>query len=57
MVRRIKPVSRIAKIETEINRIIGEAFFRKKNYLGLEEAGVPCVDIYERGNRITIETG
>ncbi|MFB0564494.1 MAG: Hsp20/alpha crystallin family protein [Candidatus Aminicenantaceae bacterium] len=56
MVRRIKPVSRIAKIEAEINRIIGEVFFRKKNYFRLDEVWVPRIDIYENENRITIET-
>jgi len=56
MVKKIKPVSRIAKIEEEINKIIGEAFFQKKDFFGLDEGWVPCVDIYEKGNEITIET-
>ncbi len=56
MVKTIKPVSRIAKIEEEINRIIGEVFYRKEDYFGLDEGWVPCIDIYEKDNKITIET-
>ncbi|NIM91682.1 MAG: Hsp20 family protein [Candidatus Aminicenantes bacterium] len=56
MVKTIKPISRIAKIEEEINRIIGEVFYRKEDYFGLDEGWVPCIDIYERDNKITIET-
>jgi HSP20 family protein len=56
MVKTIKPISRIAKIEEEINRIIGEVFYRKKDYFSLDEGWVPCIDIYEKDNKITIET-
>ena len=56
MVKTIKPISRIAKIEEEINRIIGEVFYRKEDYFGLDEGWVPCIDIYEKDNKITIET-
>lgn len=56
MVRKIKPVSRIAKIEAEINRIMGEVFSQRREFLGLDEGWVPCVDIYEKENEFTIET-
>jgi len=56
MVRKIRPVSRIAKIEAEINRIIGEVFFSKRDFFGLDEGWVPGVDIYERADEITVET-
>jgi len=56
MVKTIKPISRIAKIEEEINRIVGEVFYRKKDYWGLDEGWVPFIDIYEKDNRITVET-
>lgn len=56
MVKKIKPISRIAKIEAEINRIMGEVFIQKREFLGLDEGWVPCVDIYEKENEITIET-
>ncbi|MGD2245864.1 MAG: Hsp20/alpha crystallin family protein [Candidatus Aminicenantes bacterium] len=55
MVKRIKPVSRTIKIEAEINRIAKEVFVRKRDLLGLDESWVPCVDISERGNNLTIE--
>lgn len=56
MVRKIKPVPRFAKIEEEIDRIIGEVFFQKKDFLGLDEGWIPHVDIYEKDNEIAIET-
>ena len=56
MVKRIKPVTRIEKIEEEINRIIGEVFFHKKDALSFEEGWIPRVDIYEKGSEIVIET-
>ena len=55
MVKRIKPVSRTFKIETEINRIVEEVFVHNKDLLGLDESWVPCVDISERGNDLFIE--
>ncbi len=54
MVKKIKPVSRTVKIETEINRIAGEVFFQKRDFLGLDESWVPCVDVSERGDKINI---
>jgi HSP20 family protein len=56
MIKKIKPVSRIIKIEEEINRIMGEVFFQKKEQLILNEGWVPCVDIYEKENEIIVET-
>lgn len=56
MVKTIKPVSRIAKIEAEINKIIGEVFYKKRDFLGLDEGWVPCADIYEGKNVFTVET-
>ena len=55
MGKTIKPVSRIIKIEAEINRIAGEVFFKRKEFFGLEEGWVPCVDIAERGTDIIVE--
>ena len=55
MVKNIRPVSRIVKIEKEINRILGEVFSPKRDLLGLDESWVPCVDILERGNEIIVE--
>ncbi len=55
MVRRIKPVSRISKIEEEINKIVGEVLLQKKELLGLDERWDPCLDISEQENEITVE--
>lgn len=55
MVKRIKPISRIVKIETEINKIMGEVFFQKREFLGLDESWVPCVDISEKEDEINVE--
>ena len=55
MVKTIKPVSCIVKIEAEINKIAGEVFVQKKELLGLDESWVPCVDISERGDELFVE--
>ncbi|UCC40335.1 MAG: Hsp20/alpha crystallin family protein [Candidatus Aminicenantes bacterium] len=54
MVKRIRPISRVVKIEAEINKIMGEVFFRKKELIGLEDSWIPYVDISERDNDITV---
>lgn len=55
MVKRIKPVSRTEKIEADINRIAAEVFFHKREFLGLDESWVPCVDVSEKENEIIVE--
>lgn len=55
MSKRIRPVSRIVKIEAEINKIAGEVFLKKKDLLGLDESWVPCVDVAENETDITVE--
>lgn len=55
MVKKIKPISRTVKIEAEINKIMGEVFFQKREFLGLDESWVPCVDISEKEDEINIE--
>lgn len=55
MIKKIKPVSRIVKIEAEINKIVGEVFFKKKELLGLDEGWIPYVDISEQENEFTVE--
>lgn len=55
MVKRIKPVSRTEKIEADINRITAEVFFHKREFLGLDESWVPCVDVSEKENEIIVE--
>jgi len=55
MVKKIKPVSRTERIETEINRIAAQVFFQKRDFLGLDELWVPYVDISEKGDDIIVE--
>lgn len=55
MAKRIKPISRIIKIEAEINRIAGEVFVRDREWLGLDEGWIPYVDIAEQNNYIRVE--
>jgi HSP20 family protein len=54
MAKRIKPVSRIVKIEAEINKIAGEVFSSKRELLGIDEAWVPYIDISERSSEVII---
>lgn len=55
MVKKIKPISRTGRIETEINRIAAEVFFQKRDFLGIDEIWVPCVDISEKANDVIVE--
>jgi len=55
MGKRIKPVSRIIRIETEINRIAGKVFVREQKWRGLDDGWVPYVDIAEQNNYIRVE--
>lgn len=54
MVKKIRPVPRITKIEAEIDRVFGEVFSRKETF-GLDESWVPCVDIFERKGEVIVE--
>lgn len=55
MVKKIKPISRTEKIETAIDHIAAQVFFQKREFLGLDEIWVPCVDISEKANQIIVE--
>jgi len=55
MGKRIKTVSRIIKIEAEINRIAGKAFVREQEWCGFDDRWVPYVDIAEQNNYIRVE--
>ncbi len=54
MVKKIKPVSRIVKIEAEIDKIFGEFFSSKKDLLGLDQSWIPCVDISEKEDEVIV---
>jgi HSP20 family protein len=55
MVKKIRPVSRVVKIEAEINKIFGEFFSQKKDLLGLDESWIPCVDISEKEDEVIVK--
>lgn len=55
MIRRIRPVSRIIKIEAEIRRQGVGAFARGSDLPGLDQVWVPAVDIYEKDDEIVVE--
>ena len=55
MSKRIKPVSRIVKLEAEINKIIGEAFSPQRRLPGIDESWIPCVDISETEDTLTVQ--
>ncbi len=54
MVRKIRPVSRIVRIEAEINKIFGDFFSQKSEFFGLDESWVPRVDISEKSNEVIV---
>lgn len=55
MVKKIKPVSKIVKIEAEIERIFGEFFSSKKDLLGLDQSWIPCVDVSEKEDEVIVK--
>jgi HSP20 family protein len=55
MIKKIRPVSRVIKIGTEINRIRREPLARREKFLEWDESWVPRVDIYEKQREIIVE--
>lgn len=55
MIRRIKPVSRVIKINAEVSGIRKEMPVRRENPLDWDERWVPRVDVYEKKNEIIVE--
>lgn len=55
MVKKIRPVSRIVRIEAEINKIFGEFLSQKKELFGLDESWIPCVDISEKKDELIVK--
>ena len=55
MVRRIKPVSRIRKTETEVRKPASAAPPARRPLPGLGELMLPAVDIYENVDEIIVE--
>ena len=55
MVRRIKPVSRSVKFQTEVDRIRRDRVVRKDTVPRLDELWLPAVDIFEKAGEIVVE--
>jgi len=55
MPKKIRPVSRIVKIEAEINRIVDEMYLHERKTHGLDESWVPWIDISEKQTEIIVE--
>ena len=55
MIRRIRPVSRIIKIEAEIRKPGAGIPVRRSDLPGLDQVWVPAVDIYEKDEEIVVE--
>jgi HSP20 family protein len=55
MVRKIKPVSRIIKIETEIRSVKRSPLVRGEKYPNWDETWFPRVDISEKAKEIVVE--
>ncbi len=55
MVRRIKPVSRSVKFQTEVDRIHRDRVLRKDTVPRLDEFWLPAVDIFEKAREIIVE--
>ena len=55
MIRRIRPVSRILKIETEVRSSDGGSGTPEHELPGLDRIWFPAVDIYEREDSVVVE--
>ena len=55
MVKRIKPVSRVIKIDAEISRIKRESLVRREKLQDWGLSWLPLVDVYEKKDEIIVE--
>jgi HSP20 family protein len=55
MVRRIKPVSRVRRAETEVRRTEGPAPTPRRSVPDLGEFSLPAVDVYEKEREVVVE--
>jgi HSP20 family protein len=55
MVRRIRLVSRVLRIETEVRSSGGVGFGREAELPGLDRVWAPSVDVYENENEVVVE--
>ncbi len=55
MVRRIRLVSRVVRVETEVRSSGGAGFGREAELPGLDRVWAPSVDVYENSNEVVVE--
>ena len=55
MIKRIRPVTRVARIEGEIQRLMNDVLSERREFPELQGGWIPLVDVYERDNDIIIE--
>jgi len=55
MVKRIRPVTRVAKFESGIRRLMNEARGERPGFPELQGAWLPLVDVYEKEEAIVVE--
>lgn len=55
MVKRIRPVTRVAKFEGEIRRLANEALSGRTEFPELQGGWIPFIDIYETDDEIVVE--
>jgi len=55
MIKRIKPISRVMKIEGEIHRLMSEVLSQRREWLDLEGGWAPYVDVYENEDELIVE--
>ncbi len=55
MVKRIKPTTRVMRIEEEIHRLMSEALSQRREWLDLEGGWIPSVDVYEKESDLVVE--
>jgi HSP20 family protein len=55
MVKKIRPVIRVARVEGEVRRLVDRLFQDRPELAGLEDSWLPAVDVYERGDHLIVE--
>lgn len=55
MIKRIKPITRVMKIEGEIHRLMSEVLSQRREWLDLEGGWAPYVDVYEKEDDLIVE--
>ena len=55
MIKRIKPTTRVMRIEGEIHRLMSEALAQRGERPDLEGGWIPSVDVYEKKDDLVVE--